>query len=152
MKVDELTALGDEQLVHKELELERSLLGHTFRHRLGQLENTSVIKTIRRDIARAQTLLGARERAGGLGGVAQGTVQVATQNSFLVPYDLGLAEENQHVFAVAGSLAAFGQSVREASTKCAAFGDADTADLFTEMSRGIDQQLWFVESHVAPSA
>jgi starvation-inducible DNA-binding protein len=92
------------------------------------------------------------ERAGGLGGVAQGTVQVATQNSFLVPYDLGLADENQHVFAVAGSLAAFGQSVREASTKCAAFGDADTADLFTEMSRGIDQQLWFVESHVAPSA
>jgi len=92
------------------------------------------------------------ERAGGLGGVAQGTVQVATQNSFLVPYDLGLADENQHVFAVAGSLAAFGQSVREASTKCANFGDADTADLFTEMSRGIDQQLWFVESHVAPSA
>jgi starvation-inducible DNA-binding protein len=65
---------------------------------------------------------------------------------------LGLADENQHVFAVAGSLAAVGQSVREASTKCAAFGDADTADLFTEMSRGIDQQLWFVESHVAPSA
>ncbi len=92
------------------------------------------------------------ERAGGLGGEAQGTVQVATQNSFLVPYDLGLADENRHVFAVAGSLAAFGQSVREASTKCAAFGDADTADLFTEMSRGIDQQLWFVESHVAPSA
>ncbi|MCA3693212.1 DNA starvation/stationary phase protection protein Dps [Aquidulcibacter sp.] len=92
------------------------------------------------------------ERAGGLGGVAQGTVQVATKNSFLVPYDLGLADENKHVFAVAGSLAAFGQSVREASATAAKFGDADTSDLFTEMSRGIDQQLWFVESHVAPSA
>ncbi|MFM1975802.1 MAG: hypothetical protein RL145_648 [Pseudomonadota bacterium] len=92
------------------------------------------------------------ERAGGLGGAAQGTVQVATKNSFLVPYNLGLADENQHVFAVAGGLAAFGQSVREASAKCAKFGDADTSDLFTEMSRGIDQQLWFVESHVAPSA
>ena len=92
------------------------------------------------------------ERAGGLGGVAQDTIQVATKNSFLVPYDLGLADESQHVFAVAGSLAAFGQSVREASVTAAKFGDADTSDLFTEMSRGIDQQLWFVESHVAPSA
>jgi large subunit ribosomal protein L29 len=80
MKVDELTALGDEQLVHKELELERSRLGHTFRHRLGQLENTSVIKTIRRDIARAQTLLGARERAGGLG---KGSLRAQHRGTFV---------------------------------------------------------------------
>jgi starvation-inducible DNA-binding protein len=26
-------------------------------------------------------------------------------------------------------------------------GDADTADLFTEVSRGIDKWLWFVEAH-----
>ncbi len=25
--------------------------------------------------------------------------------------------------------------------------DADTADLFTEISRGIDKWLWFVEAH-----
>jgi hypothetical protein len=31
-----------------------------------------------------------------------------------------------------------------------AFGDADTADLFTEVSRGIDYQLWLVESHMNP--
>jgi ribosomal protein L29 len=66
MKNDELASLSDEQLVHKELDLERSLLAHTFRHRLGQLENTSVLKTTRRDIARAQSLLGARERSNGL--------------------------------------------------------------------------------------
>ncbi|MDP2315861.1 MAG: 50S ribosomal protein L29 [Pseudomonadota bacterium] len=66
MKTSELAALGDEQLVHKELELERTMMAHTFRHRLGQLENTSVLKTTRRGIARAQTLLVAREAAGGL--------------------------------------------------------------------------------------
>lgn len=66
MKYAELTALGDEQLVHKELELERSLVANTFRLRLNQLENTSVIKTVRRDIARAQTVLTSRERDGGL--------------------------------------------------------------------------------------
>jgi starvation-inducible DNA-binding protein len=91
------------------------------------------------------------ERAGGLGGAAHGTVQVAAKTSFLVPYALHIADETQHVFAVAGALAAFGQSVRDASTDATGFGDADTADLFTEISRGIDQQLWFVESHLSPA-
>lgn len=91
------------------------------------------------------------ERAGGLGGTAEGTVQIAAERSFLVPYNIGIADEKEHVFAVAGALAAFGQSTREAVTKATDFGDADTADLFTEISRGIDQQLWFVESHAVPT-
>jgi len=92
------------------------------------------------------------ERAGGLGGTAHGTVQIAAQNSFLVAYPLGVADGREHAFAVAGSLAAFGQSAREAIGHAATFGDADTADLFTEISRGIDQQIWFVESHIDPSS
>lgn len=90
------------------------------------------------------------ERTRGLGGNAQGTVQTATENSFLVPYPHDIADEQQHTFAIAGALAAFGQSVREASDSAADFGDMTTADLFTELSRGIDQQLWFVESHIVP--
>jgi starvation-inducible DNA-binding protein len=90
------------------------------------------------------------ERAGGLGGIAQGGVQLAAKRSFLIPYTVGIADEQQHIFAVSGTLAAFGQSVREASDLAVDFGDATTADLFTEISRGIDQQLWFVESHIAP--
>ena len=90
------------------------------------------------------------ERAGGLGGVAQGGVQLAAERSFLVPYTVGVADTQEHIFAVSGTLAAFGQSVRESIDLAAGFGDADTADLFTEISRGIDQQLWFVESHAAP--
>jgi starvation-inducible DNA-binding protein len=90
------------------------------------------------------------ERAGGLGGTALGIIQTAAERSFLIPYPLGIADENEHVFAVAGALAAFGQSTRQAATKATDFGDADTADLFTEISRGIDKQLWFVESHRPP--
>ena len=90
------------------------------------------------------------ERTGGLGGTALGTVQTATENSFLIPYPLGIADEKQHIFAVAGALAAFGQSVHEAIKKADDLGDVTSADLFTEISRGIDQQLWFVESHMAP--
>jgi len=90
------------------------------------------------------------ERTRGLGGIAQGTVQTAAEHSFLVPYRVDVADEQQHTFAIAGALAAFGQSVREASDTAADFGDMTTADLFTELSRGIDQQLWFVESHIVP--
>jgi starvation-inducible DNA-binding protein len=90
------------------------------------------------------------ERAGGLGGAAQGTVQVAAENSFLVPYPLRIADCNEHIFAISSALAAFGQSAREAIGLSTHYGDADTADLFTEVSRGIDRQLWFVESHRAP--
>ena len=90
------------------------------------------------------------ERAGGLGGTAYGTVQVAAERSFLVPYPLGIANEQEHVFAISGTLAAFGQCAREAIDQATTSGDADTADLFTGISRGIDRQLWFVESHIAP--
>lgn len=90
------------------------------------------------------------ERARGLGGVAQGTIHLAVKRSFLVPYAIDIADEQEHVFAVSGALAAFGQSVREASDLAADFGDASTADLFTQISRGIDHQLWLVESHAEP--
>jgi starvation-inducible DNA-binding protein len=90
------------------------------------------------------------ERAGGLGGTAHGTIQAATAHSFLIPYDVGIADELSHIFAVSAALAAFGQSVREAIGLATAFGDPLTADLLTEIGRGIDQQLWFVESHSSP--
>lgn len=89
------------------------------------------------------------ERAGGLGGTADGTIQVAAKRTSLIVYPLGIADEQKHIFAVSGALAAFGEGVREASVLATNFGDVDTADLFTQVSRGIDLQLWFVESHLA---
>lgn len=88
------------------------------------------------------------ERAAQLGGTAEGTVQTAAERSFLSPYELGVADEKQHIAAVADALAAFGQSVRKAIDASDGFGDKDTADLFTEVSRGVDYQLWLVESHL----
>jgi starvation-inducible DNA-binding protein len=90
------------------------------------------------------------ERAGGLGGAAEGTVQNAAECTFLIRYPFGVAKEEEHVFAVSGALAAFGESTHEAITQAATYGDAETADLFTEISRGVDQQLWLVESRAAP--
>ena len=85
------------------------------------------------------------ERAGGLGSAAYGTVQIAAERSFLIPYPLCIADCSEHIFAISSALAAFGQSTREAIGLATSYADADTADLFTEVSRGVDQQLWLVE-------
>ncbi|RME20159.1 MAG: 50S ribosomal protein L29 [Deltaproteobacteria bacterium] len=61
-----LDALTDEQLVHRELELERELLAAGFRLRTGQLEDTSRLRRLRRDIARIRTAERARELSQGL--------------------------------------------------------------------------------------
>ena len=45
------------------------------------------------------------------------------------------------------ALASFGESVRNAIDDSDSFVDIDSSDLFTEVSRGIDYQLWLVESH-----
>ena len=89
------------------------------------------------------------ERARALGGDADGTVQVAAERSYLLEYPLKVADCEEHIFAVSGALAAFGECTREAIGLATNFADADTADLFTEVSRGVDRQLWFVESHLA---
>jgi starvation-inducible DNA-binding protein len=49
---------------------------------------------------------------------------------------------------LATALATFGSSARRAIDEATDLKDADTADLFTEVSRGIDKLLWMVEAHV----
>jgi starvation-inducible DNA-binding protein len=90
------------------------------------------------------------ERAAALGSTAEGTIQVAVDRSFLDQYKLGVADQTSHLAAVTAALAAFGDSARKAIDEAAAFGDQDTSDVFTEVSRGIDYQLWLVESHLQP--
>jgi len=68
MKNTEIQALTDEQLVHKELQLERDLIELRFRHRdkNNQLDDTSKLRKIRKDIARLQTAQRSRELAADL--------------------------------------------------------------------------------------
>ena len=87
------------------------------------------------------------ERAAALGGTAEGTIQVALERSFLEPYELGVDTEQAHIAALTAALAGF-DSARKAIDHSATLGDQDTSDVFTEVSRGIDKQLWLVESHL----
>jgi starvation-inducible DNA-binding protein len=82
-----------------------------------------------------------------LGGVAEGTVRVSASRSRLEEYPLDIADGSAHVGAVARALSTFGREARMTIDETDGFDDADTADIFTEVSRGIDKWLWFVEAH-----
>lgn len=88
------------------------------------------------------------ERVVQLGGVAEGTARIVAKGSTLPEYPASLTDGLSHVDALSTALAAFGKSVRQAIEDANTFGDLDTADLFTEVSRGIDKWLWFVEAHL----
>jgi starvation-inducible DNA-binding protein len=87
------------------------------------------------------------ERIVQLGGIAEGTARVAAGRSRLEEYPLTIAEGSAHVEAVSKALSTFGHEARNSIDQADELGDADTSDLFTEVSRGIDKWLWFVEAH-----
>jgi starvation-inducible DNA-binding protein len=88
------------------------------------------------------------ERAVQLGGVAEGTARAVAKRSSLAEYPAKAVDGRGHVEALSSALAAFGTAARKAIDQANELGDLDTADLFTEVSRGIDKWLWFVEAHL----
>lgn len=90
------------------------------------------------------------ERVVQLGGVAEGTLRGAAQRSTLDPYPASVGDAGQHIDALAGALAAFGRSSRRGIDEMDGLNDAASADILTQIVRGIDQRLWFVEAHVPP--
>jgi starvation-inducible DNA-binding protein len=88
------------------------------------------------------------ERVVQLGGTAEGTIQVAARQTELPAYPVGISAEREHVDALSSALAAYGKGVRQAIDDTDRLGDKDTADIFTEISRGADKYLWFVEAHL----
>ena len=86
------------------------------------------------------------ERATTLGGAALGTVRLAAAGSRLPEYPADLDEGKDHVKALVDRWAAYAALARAAIETASNAGDADTAVLFTQLSREIDKSLWFLES------
>ena len=87
------------------------------------------------------------ERIVQLGGIAEGTVRAAAEGSELDEYPATIATGTDHVKSLSTALAAFGTRIRFAIAECDELEDADSTDICTEISRGIDKWLWFVEAH-----
>ena len=87
------------------------------------------------------------ERIVQFGGIAQGTVRCSASSTELADYPAAISDGLAHVEAVARALSTFGTEVRNMISEANSLEDAGTADLFTEISRGVDKMLWFVEAH-----
>lgn len=88
------------------------------------------------------------ERAVQLGGTVSGTARAVAERSQLSEYPRDIAAGRDHVVAVSTALATFGKLARRGIDQATELRDADTADIFTEISRGVDKWLWFVEAHL----
>ncbi|MBF2063994.1 MAG: DNA starvation/stationary phase protection protein Dps [Calothrix sp. C42_A2020_038] len=92
------------------------------------------------------------ERITALGGYAMGTVRMAAENSILPEYPTEILTGMEHVTALAERLGPYAKHLRDAIDTTDDLGDADTADLYTEVSRTIDKRLWFLEAHLQASS
>ena len=73
---------------------------------------------------------------------------MSAANSQLPELELNVTDSLPMVEALADRYAALAGGIRQAIESAEEQGDADTADLFTEVSRGLDKSLWFLEAHL----
>lgn len=88
------------------------------------------------------------ERATALGGLAVGTARQMAHGTRLPEYPAEAVTGTQHVTALAERYALLAASTRAAIDAATQLNDADTADLFTGISRTLDKDLWFLEAHL----
>jgi len=88
------------------------------------------------------------ERVTALGGIARGTARMVARESRLPELPGDSFDGMAVVAALADRYAILGASTRAAIENSGSAGDADTSDLFTGVSRGLDKALWFLEAHL----
>jgi starvation-inducible DNA-binding protein len=87
------------------------------------------------------------ERIVQLGGVAEGTARTVAGRSTLDEYPAHAVTGEEHVAALSSALARFSHEVRAAIEQIDQSEDPATVDILTEITRGADKWLWFVEAH-----
>lgn len=88
------------------------------------------------------------ERATALGGTALGTARLVASTSSIPEYDLDAVGGIEHVVALSERLARAANQFRADIENTSKLGDQGTSDLFTEISREADKDLWFLEAHL----
>lgn len=88
------------------------------------------------------------ERVTTLGGIAMGTTRMAAANTTLPEFPADISDGKVHLEVLIERWAAYGASTRAASVRAGELGDPTTEDLFIEISRSVDLNLYFLESHI----
>jgi starvation-inducible DNA-binding protein len=88
------------------------------------------------------------ERITVLGGVVQGTVRTAATQSTLPEYPGDFVEGDAHVLALAERFAYHATAIRAAMEQAANLEEATTANVYTDIARGIETRLSFLETYL----
>jgi starvation-inducible DNA-binding protein len=88
------------------------------------------------------------ERVTALGGYALGTARMAAQASKLPEYPREAIDGKQHLEALIERWSRYTASNRKALDSAQNEDDQATADIFTDVARAADKDLWFLEAHL----
>jgi starvation-inducible DNA-binding protein len=88
------------------------------------------------------------ERIVALRGVPTGALQEVVEATVLPPYGIARTSVQEHLGALADRLSSIVSQARARIDETADAGDQVSADVFTEVTRGLDKDLWFLEAHL----
>jgi starvation-inducible DNA-binding protein len=88
------------------------------------------------------------ERATTLGGYAAGTTRLSASESTLPEYDLRAVDGKQHIKVLVDRFSDYTKFIRKAIEEASEQADPATEDLYTEILRGTELDMWFLESHL----
>lgn len=83
-----------------------------------------------------------------LGGEAHGSVRAAAKASRIAELPVRPHDGASYLEALRQRYGQHAAQLREAAERAAELGDPTTEDLFIEMTREVDQALYFIESHL----
>jgi starvation-inducible DNA-binding protein len=83
-----------------------------------------------------------------LGGVARGTARTAVTHSTLPEYPGAIVDGDAHVRALAERFAPYATALRADIAHATEVEDAGSAAIYTDISRGVDKRLGFLEAYL----
>lgn len=88
------------------------------------------------------------ERITALGGTALGTIQQAVKNSALQEYPIDIFSAKDHLAHLTHNIAILGELTRDHMDDTEELNDMSTNDVYIDLSRFLDKNLWFLEAHL----
>jgi starvation-inducible DNA-binding protein len=88
------------------------------------------------------------ERITSLGGTALGTLQEAVKNTQLRLYPVDIFAEKDHLEHLTHNFAILGELSRKDIDETDKLDDMATNDLYIDLVRMLDKNLWFLEAHL----
>jgi len=88
------------------------------------------------------------ERITSLGGTALGTLQEAVKNTDLRVYPTDIFQAKDHLAHLTHNMAIFGELSRNNIDETEGLDDMATSDLYIDLVRMLDKNLWFLQAHL----